>query len=125
VPYQGHSIEHRINAEDFSRNFAPSVGRVEEWILPGGPGVRIDTHVYSGYSLPVYYDSMLAKLIVWGPDRASAVARSRRALEDFKVKGVQTTIDAHQLIIASEAFKAGVTDTGFMERLLAPEPVKA
>ncbi|HNW45229.1 MAG TPA: acetyl-CoA carboxylase biotin carboxylase subunit [Elusimicrobiales bacterium] len=126
VPYQGHSIEHRINAEDFSRNFAPSVGRVEEWILPGGPGIRIDTHVYAGYSLPVYYDSMLAKLIVWGPDRASAVARSQRALQDFMVKGVHTTIDAHKLIIESEEFKAGKTDTGFMERLLAPaEPVKA
>lgn len=120
VPHRGHSIEHRINAEDFARNFAPSVGRVEEWLLPGGPGVRIDTHVYSGYNLPVYYDSMLAKLIVWAPDRASAVARSRRALEDFKVKGVKTTIDAHKLIVESDDFKAGKTDTGFMERLLAP-----
>ncbi|OGS11694.1 MAG: acetyl-CoA carboxylase biotin carboxylase subunit [Elusimicrobia bacterium RIFOXYA2_FULL_58_8] len=126
VPHQGHCIEHRINAEDFTRNFAPSVGRVEEWILPGGPGIRIDTHVYSGYNLPVYYDSMLAKLIVWGPDRASAVARSRRALEDFKVKGIKTTIEAHKLIVESAGFQAGKTDTGFMERLLAPaEPVKA
>jgi acetyl-CoA carboxylase biotin carboxylase subunit len=120
VPLHGHSIEHRINAEDFSRNFAPSVGRVEEWTLPGGPGVRIDTHVYAGYNLPVYYDSMLAKLIVWGPDRASAVARSARALAEFKVRGVKTTVDAHQLIVENADFKAGKTDTGFMERLLAP-----
>ena len=126
VPYRGHSIEHRVNAEDFSRNFAPSVGRIEEWLVPGGPGVRVDTHVYAGYNLPVYYDSMLAKLIVWAPDRASAVARSRRALADFKVKGVHTTIDAHKLIIESPDFQAGRTDTGFMERLLAPaEPVAA
>jgi len=126
VPYRGHSIEHRINAEDFTRNFAPSVGRIEEWITPGGPGIRIDTHVYAGYNLPFYYDSMLAKLVVWGPDRASAVARSRRALEDFKVKGVHTTIGAHKLIVESDDFKAGKTDTGFMERLLAPaEPVAA
>ncbi len=126
VPYRGHSIEHRVNAEDFTRNFAPSVGRIDEWLVPGGPGVRVDTHVYSGYNLPVYYDSMLAKLIVWAPDRASAVARSRRALEDFKVTGVKTTIDAHKLIIESPDFQAGKTDTGFMERLLAPAvPVAA
>ncbi len=126
VPLTGHSIEHRINAEDFSRNFAPSVGRIEEWLLPGGPGIRVDTHVYAGYNLPIYYDSMLAKLIVWAPTREMAVERSRRALAEFKVKGVKTTIDAHQLIVESAEFKAGKTDTGFMERLLAPaEPVKA
>ncbi len=126
VPYRGHAIEHRINAEDFSKKFAPSVGRIDEWIVPGGPGVRIDTHVYSGYNLPVYYDSMLAKLIVWDQTREMAVARSKRALEDFHVSGVKTTIDAHKLIVDSEAFKAGKTDTGFMERLLAPaEPVAA
>ncbi len=126
VPYRGHSIEHRINAEDFSRNFAPSVGRVEEWMVPGGNGIRVDTHVYAGYNLPVYYDSMLAKLVIWAPTRAEAVERSRRALAEFKVRGVKTTIDAHQLIIQDADFKAGKTDTGFMERLLAPsEPVKA
>ncbi|MCM2266973.1 MAG: acetyl-CoA carboxylase biotin carboxylase subunit [Elusimicrobiales bacterium] len=126
VPLTGHSIEHRINAEDFSRNFAPSVGRIEEWLLPGGPGLRVDTHVYAGYNLPIYYDSMLAKLIVWAPTREMAVERSRRALAEFKVKGVKTTIPAHQLIVESADFKAGKTDTGFMERLLAPaEPVKA
>ena len=126
VPYRGHAIEHRVNAEDSTRNFAPSVGRIEEWLVPGGPGVRIDTHVYTGYNLPFYYDSMLAKLIVWAPDRAGAVARSARALEDFKVKGVHTTIAAHKLIVESDAFKAGKTDTGFMERLLAPaEPAAA
>jgi acetyl-CoA carboxylase biotin carboxylase subunit len=126
VPLLGHSIEHRINAEDFSRNFAPSVGRIEEWMLPGGPGIRVDTHVYAGYNLPVYYDSMLAKLIVWAPTREMAVERSRRALAEFKVKGVKTTIDAHQLIVESPDFQAGKTDTGFMERLLAPaESVKA
>ncbi|MDA8131984.1 MAG: acetyl-CoA carboxylase biotin carboxylase subunit [Elusimicrobia bacterium] len=120
VPYRGHAIEHRVNAEDFSRNFLPSVGRVEEWLVPGGPGIRVDTHVYSGYNLPIYYDSMLAKLIVWDQTRELAVARSARALRDFKVSGIKTTIDAHRLIVQSEGFKTGKTDTGFMERLLAP-----
>ena len=120
VPYRGHAIEHRVNAEDFSKNFAPSVGRVEEWLVPGGPGIRVDTHVYAGYNLPIYYDSMLAKLIVWDQTRELAVARSARALRDFQVSGIKTTIDAHSLIVRSEDFKAGKTDTGFMERLLAP-----
>ncbi len=125
VPYRGHAIEHRVNAEDFTRNFAPSVGRVEEWTLPGGPGVRVDTHVYAGYSLPIYYDSMLAKLIVWDQTRELAVAKSARALKEFTVKGIKTTIDAHQMIVEDERFRAGKTDTGFMERLLNPaEPAK-
>ena len=80
----------------------------------------MDTHVYAGYNLPVYYDSMLAKLIVWDQTRELAVARSKRALKDFKVKGVHTTINAHQLIVENADFLAGKTDTGFMERLLAP-----
>ena len=116
--YDGHAIEYRINAEDYSRNFAPSVGRIEEWIAPGGPGIRLDTHMYHGYTLPVYYDSMLAKLIVWGPDRAAAIARSRRALGEFKILGVSTTIDVHKMIVDSPEFQAGSADTGFMERLL-------
>ena len=118
--FDGHAIEHRINAEDFSRNFAPSVGRIEEWVAPGGPGVRLDTHMYQGYKLPIYYDSMLAKLIVWGPDRAAAIARSRRALSEFRVQGLSTTIDVHKMIVDSPEFQAGDVDTGFMERLLAP-----
>jgi len=119
--FDGHAIEHRINAEDFSRNFAPSVGRIEEWVAPGGPGVRLDTHMYQGYTLPVYYDSMLAKLIIWGPDRASAIARSRRALGEFRVSGVSTTINVHRMIIDSPEFQAGTVDTGFMERLLSKQ----
>ena len=121
--FDGHAIEHRINAEDYSRNFAPSVGRIDEWVVPGGPGIRLDTHMYQGYQLPIYYDSMLAKLIVWGPDRASAIARSRRALDEFRVTGLSTTIDVHKMIIDSPEFQAGDVDTGFMERLLAPAAV--
>ncbi len=120
--FHGHAIEHRINAEDYSRNFAPSVGRVDEWQTPGGPGIRLDTHMYQGYTLPVYYDSMLAKLIVWAPDRAGAIARSRRALGEFRVSGISTTIDVHKMIVDSPEFQAGDVDTGFMERLLAPAP---
>jgi len=122
--FDGHAIEHRINAEDFSKNFAPSVGRIEEWVVPGGPGIRLDTHMYQGYNLPIYYDSMLAKLIVWGPDRAAAIARSRRALEEFRVGGISTTIDVHKMIVASPEFQAGAVDTGFMERLLAAPAIK-
>jgi acetyl-CoA carboxylase biotin carboxylase subunit len=120
--FDGHAIEYRINAEDFSKNFAPSLGRVEEWVVPGGPGIRLDTHMYQGYNLPIYYDSMLAKLIIWAPDRAAAIARSRRALDEFRVSGLSTTIDVHKLIIDSPEFQAGNVDTGFMERLLAPAP---
>ncbi|MBU2575003.1 MAG: acetyl-CoA carboxylase biotin carboxylase subunit [Elusimicrobia bacterium] len=116
--FHGHAIEHRINAEDFSKNFAPSMGRVEEWLVPGGPGIRLDTHMYQGYTLPVYYDSMLAKLIVWAPDRAAAIARSRRALGEFRVSGISTTLDVHKMIVDNPEFQAGDVDTGFMERLL-------
>lgn len=122
--FDGHAIEHRINAENYLKNFAPSVGRIDEWVPPGGPGIRLDTHMYQGYNLPIYYDSMLAKLIVWGPDRASAIARSKRALSEFKVGGIFTTIDVHKLILESPEFQAGDVDTGFMEQLLAPAAAK-
>jgi len=125
VPHTGHSIEFRINSEDMSRNFVPAAGTVEEWTVPGGPGIRLDTHIYAGYSLPIYYDSMLAKLIVWAPTRELAVNRARRALSEFYIRGIKTTIDAHQLIISDKEFITGHTDTGFMERLLAqPKPEK-
>lgn len=121
LQFEGHSIEHRINAEDFSRNFAPTVGRVEEWSVPGGPGVRLDTHIYQGYQLPIYYDSMLAKLIIWAPDRKQAIARSKRALSEFRVSGVSTTVDVHKLVLDHPDFAAGSVDTGFMARMLEPK----
>src|SRR6202000_725774 len=92
VPQIGHSIECRINAEDPARNFAPSPGVIEELRLPGGPGVRLDTHVYAGYRIPPNYDSMIAKLIVHRPPRAEAIATMRRALGEFHVAPIKTTI---------------------------------
>ncbi len=114
----GHAIEHRINAENPERNFAPSPGRVDEWIVPGGPGVRVDTHIYAGYTLPVYYDSLIAKLIVWGPDRKTALSRSARALSEFHVSGIHTTINFHRNLENSHEFVSGDVDTGFLERML-------
>lgn len=114
----GHAIEHRINAEIPERNFAPSPGRVDEWIVPGGTGVRVDTHIYTGYTLPVYYDSLIAKLIVWGPDRKTALARSARALAEFHVSGISTTINFHRNLENSPEFVSGDVDTGFLERML-------
>ena len=114
-PHRGHAIEFRVNAEDPARNFAPSPGLITTFHQPGGPGVRVDTHVYSGYRVPPFYDSLLAKLIVWGNTRLEAVVRGREALESFVVEGVSTTIDYLAEITRDEAFRAGDVDTGFVE----------
>jgi acetyl-CoA carboxylase biotin carboxylase subunit len=114
---RAHSIEHRVNAEDPERGFAPSPGRLESLTLPGGIGVRLDTHVYAGYSVPSYYDSLLAKLIVGAPDRAAAIARARRALGEFSIEGVKTTIPFHLRVLSDERFVAGRFDTGLAESL--------
>ena len=114
-PHRGHAIEFRVNAEDPGRNFAPSPGLITTFHQPGGPGVRVDTHVYSGYRVPPFYDSLLAKLIVWGNTRLEAVVRGREALESFVVEGVSTTIDYLAEITRDEAFRAGEVDTGFVE----------
>ena len=114
-PHRGHAIEFRVNAEDPARNFAPSPGLITTFHQPGGPGVRVDTHVYSGYRVPPFYDSLLAKLIVWGNTRLEAVVRGREALESFVVEGVSTTIDYLAEITRDEAFRAGEVDTGFVE----------
>lgn len=116
--FRGHAIEHRINAEDPSKNFAPSPGTIKEFVPPGGQWVRLDTHIYQGYVLPFYYDSMLAKLIIWGADRREAVARSARALNEFFIKGVSTTINLHKLLIEDENFVSGDVHTGYMEEFL-------
>jgi acetyl-CoA carboxylase biotin carboxylase subunit len=107
----GHVIECRINAEDPSNNFAPAPGTVTAWAPPSGEGIRVDTHVEAGYVVPPFYDSLLAKLIVRGRDRADAIARTLTALAAFRVEGVPTTIPMHQKILASEAFKTGAYDT--------------
>jgi acetyl-CoA carboxylase biotin carboxylase subunit len=118
VPRMGHAIECRINAEDPQRNFAPSPGVIEEFRLPGGPGVRIDSHVYAGYRIPPNYDSMIGKLIVHRPTRAQAIATMKRALSEFYVSPVKTTIPLQLQILHNQSFARGEVDTGFVEREL-------
>ncbi len=112
---QGHAIEFRINAED-PDTFAPSPGRIERLIMPGGPGVRVDTHAYSGYSIPPYYDSLIAKLVVHGRDRAEAIDRGKRALSMLRLEGVKTSQNLHQRILEDGDFVAGNLSTAFMDR---------
>jgi acetyl-CoA carboxylase biotin carboxylase subunit len=114
----GHAIELRINAED-PVTFAPSPGRIERLAFPGGPGVRIDSHVYAGYTIPPFYDSLIAKMIVHGRNREEAIVRSQRALDMLVIEGVKTSADLHSRILADSEFRAGNFDTHFMERLLA------
>jgi acetyl-CoA carboxylase biotin carboxylase subunit len=112
---RGHAIEFRINAEDPAHNFRPHPGFIEVFNPPGGFGVRIDSHVYSGYSVPAAYDSLLGKLVVWGETRDEAVARARRALDEFIVVGIPTTVPFHQAVVEVPAFQRGEVYTDFIE----------
>ncbi len=118
VIQRGHAIECRINAEDPSRNFAPCPGVIQELRLPGGPGVRLDTHVYAGYRIPPNYDSMIAKLIVHRPTRIEAIATMRRALSEFHISPIKTTIPLQLRIMDNKNFQSGDIDTGFLERVM-------
>lgn len=118
IQFKGHAIECRINAEDPYRNFAPSPGKVNLFIPPGGRNVRIDSHVYSGYSIPPNYDSMIGKLIVYGHNRKDAIEVCRRALEETIIEGVKTSIPFAQFVINSKEFMAGRYDTGYIERII-------
>ncbi len=111
----GHSIEARINAEDPERGFSPSPGIVSAFHIPGGPGVRVDTHLYAGYVIPPYYDSLIAKLITFGRDRDEAIVRLKRSLEEFVIEGVKTTIPFHLTILEDEDFLAGRMSTNFLK----------
>jgi acetyl-CoA carboxylase biotin carboxylase subunit len=113
---RGHVIECRVNAEDPKRNFQPSPGRVETFHMPGGNGVRVDTHVYAGYSVPPFYDSMIAKLIVHGRDRSEALAKMRLALDTFIVEGVTTTIPFLGALMNHPKFIEGDVHTKFLEK---------
>jgi len=113
---QGHAIEFRINAEDYENNFRPSPGKITSVHFPGGFGVRVDSHIYQSYTIPPYYDSLIAKLIVWGKDREQTIARGRRALEEFTVEGIKTTIPFHLKALEDERFVSGNFDTGFLEK---------
>ncbi|MCX5656524.1 MAG: acetyl-CoA carboxylase biotin carboxylase subunit [Planctomycetota bacterium] len=116
VPQRGCAIECRINAEDPSAGFRPSPGRLEKFCVPGGPGVRVDTHCCEGWTISPHYDSMIAKLIVHRPTRTQAIATARRALAEFCIEGVKTTIPFHQEIMANADFISARVDTGWVER---------
>ena len=118
VVLKGHAIECRINAEDPEHNFRPNPGRISAYLPPGGPGVRIDSHVYTDYEIPPYYDSLIGKLIVWGHDRDTAIARMKRALRECAITGLPTTIGFHQTILETPAFNQGLVYTNFVEQLL-------
>ncbi|MHB2026361.1 MAG: acetyl-CoA carboxylase biotin carboxylase subunit [Elusimicrobiota bacterium] len=118
------SIEHRINAEDPDKNFAPCPGKIESLRLPGGAGVRLDTHIYAGYTVPSHYDSLLAKLIVFAPDRAAAVSKASRALAELEISGISTTAGFHKKVLAHPDFKNGTFDTHLTEKILENAHVK-
>lgn len=111
----GCAIECRVNAENPYKNFVPSPGKIDNYIAPGGIGVRIDSAAYSGYAIPPFYDSMIAKVIVWGRDRSEAIERMKRALDEFVIDGVDTTIDFHKKLMENETFKSGKFNTKFLE----------
>lgn len=115
----GHCFEFRINAEDPENGFRPSPGRVEYLHFPGGFGVRVDSHVYNQYTIPPYYDSLVAKLIVWGSDRDHAIARSLRAFEEFAIEGIKTTIPFHISVLENEKFRTADYDTSFIDKYFA------
>ncbi len=117
IAWRGHAVECRINAED-PDNFLPSPGTITQYHAPGGPGIRVDTHIYNGYVVPPYYDSMIAKLIAHGDDRAAALARMRGALSEIVVDGIKTNIKLHQMICSDAAFLAGGTDIHYLEKKL-------
>lgn len=119
----GHAFEFRINAEDPEHGFRPSPGQITRLVLPGGPGVRVDTHVYQGYKVPPTYDSLVAKLICWGSDRNEALLRGRRALEEFVIEGIKTTIPFHLRALAEKDFCDGAVYTDFIDTHL-PEFLK-
>ena len=118
VNLNGHAIECRINAEDPDHNFRPHPGRISGYLPPGGPGVRMDSHVYTDYEIPPYYDSLIGKLIVWGHDRPTAIQRMKRALRECAVTGVPTTIGFHQRILETPEFIDGEVYTNFIENIM-------
>jgi acetyl-CoA carboxylase, biotin carboxylase subunit len=124
IRFHGHAIECRINAEDSTRSFMPSPGTITALNVPGGPGIRIDTHIYQGYAIPPYYDSLIAKLIAYGRDRAEAIARMQRALDEFVVEGVKTTIPFHKKVLAMEQFVNSNVHTKWVEEFMEREATK-
>jgi len=116
VRLDGHAIEVRVNAEDPSKDFRPSAGTVSDVHWPGGPGIRVDSHVYAGYRIPPYYDSLIAKIIAWAPSRAEAIARMERALRETVIEGVATTIPFHLRVLDNAFYRRGAVTTSFIAR---------
>jgi acetyl-CoA carboxylase biotin carboxylase subunit len=119
ITWRGCALEARVTAEDPERGFAPDAGHIDMAHFPGGPWVRIDTHVFSGYTTPSFYDSLLAKIVVWGQDRAEAIARLRRAVDETQIQGIKTNLDYLALVLSDPRFQAGDIDVEFVERHLA------
>lgn len=117
IRFQGHAIECRVNAED-PKTFMPSPGLISLWHPPGGPGIRVESHIYSGYRVPPYYDSMIGKIIAHGENREAALARMRNALSEIVIEGIKTNIPLHQEILQHAAFQAGGTDIHYLEKRL-------
>jgi acetyl-CoA carboxylase biotin carboxylase subunit len=117
VRIHGHAVECRINAEDPTRDFLPAAGEIEFFLPPGGPGIRVDSHLYAGYTPPGAYDSLLAKIIAWGHDREEAVARLRRALSECIITGVATTIPFQLALLDDQAFRGGAISTAYVAEL--------
>jgi acetyl-CoA carboxylase biotin carboxylase subunit len=118
VELRGHAIECRINAEDPAHNFRPAPGHISYWYKPGGPGIRVDSHVYGGYDVPSHYDSLIAKIIAYGDTRETAIARMRNALAEMVVEGIKTNTALHQEIFTHQAFRSGGQDIHYLERRL-------
>jgi acetyl-CoA carboxylase biotin carboxylase subunit len=118
INMKGHSIELRINAEDPKKGFLPSPGKIEKLHFPGGPGVRIDSYIYQGYKIPSFYDSLIAKLIVYGIEREEAIKRIERCLNEIKIEGIQTTIPFYKFLIKKEKFLKGTYTTNFVEEII-------
>jgi acetyl-CoA carboxylase biotin carboxylase subunit len=124
IEVRGHAIECRINAED-PQTFMPSAGKIEQYFVPGGAGVRVDSHLYAGYSIPPFYDSMIAKLIVHGKNRETAIARLRQALDEFVLTGIKTNIPLHKnVILQDKKFCETAMDIHYLEKHLLKPFVK-
>jgi acetyl-CoA carboxylase biotin carboxylase subunit len=121
VPFNGWAMEFRINAEDPEKDFMPSPGEISFLDVPGGPGVRVDSAIYQGYEIPPFYDSLVAKLIVWALTREEAINRARRALREYRIEGIKTTIPLHMRLLEDDAFRSGEYHTDYLEELLKKE----
>jgi acetyl-CoA carboxylase, biotin carboxylase subunit len=124
IEFSGSAIECRINAEDPENDFMPSPGKIETFVAPGGPGIRLDTHAYAGYSIAPYYDSMIGKLIAYGKTRTEAIHTMQRALDEFIIEPIKTTIPFHKKVFSNPAFLRGKFSTDFVERLFAQQEIK-